>query len=111
MMFHRAVMTRLHPRPDVAGADGLFVPGVAVPCRRSGLPVSTGVGVMLRLVLLALAGFWLAMPSRVEAAGGAYLVDDADIGKPGSCQNEAWLATATHRDFTAVTSPACVFMI
>jgi hypothetical protein len=45
---------------------------------------------------------------RAEAAGGAYIVDDADIGKAGSCQNEAWMARASNRDFTAVTSPACV---
>jgi hypothetical protein len=48
------------------------------------------------------------MPCRVQAAGGAYAVDDADIGKPGSCQNEAWLSYATSRDFIGVTSPACV---
>jgi hypothetical protein len=51
------------------------------------------------------------MPCRVEAAGGAYAVDDADIGKPGSCQNEAWLSYATSRDFVGVTSPACVVKI
>jgi hypothetical protein len=50
-------------------------------------------------------------PEPTEAAGGAYAVDDAAIGKPGSCQNETWLSTATIGDFVAVVSPACVVAI
>ena len=50
----------------------------------------------------------LTLPSLANAAGNAYAVDDADIGKPGSCQNEAWVSTATSRDFVGVESPACV---
>ena len=53
----------------------------------------------------------LVMPCRVEAAGGAYIVDDADIGKSGSCQNEAWISTATGHDFAGIESPACVVTI
>lgn len=51
------------------------------------------------------------IPKRVDAAGGAYAVDDADIGKPGSCQNEAWISTATSHDFVGMESPACVIMV
>jgi len=68
-------------------------------------------GSSVRLVAAVLAGIAIAMPDRVEAAGGAYAVDDADIGKPGSCQNEAWISTATSHDFVGVTSPACVITI
>jgi len=53
----------------------------------------------------------IAVPSRGQAAGGAYIVDDADIGKPGSCQAENWVSTASTRDFTGVVSPACVVTI
>jgi len=68
-------------------------------------------GAMLRAGLIAFAGFWLAMPGRLEAAGSAYQVDDVNIAKPGSCHNEAWLAMATSGDFNGANSPACVFMI
>jgi hypothetical protein len=61
-----------------------------------------------RCIAVALISILWALPCRVLAAGGAYAVDDADIGKPGSCQNEAWTSAATSRDFVAVESPACV---
>jgi hypothetical protein len=56
---------------------------------------------------------WLAFmqPAQVEASVGAYLVDDADIGKPGSCQTETWLSTASNRDFLWVVAPICVVTI
>lgn len=63
------------------------------------------------LAPLAVVGMLFALPCRVEAAGGAYAVDDADIGKPGSCQNEAWVSYATSHDFVGITSPACVVKI
>lgn len=50
-------------------------------------------------------------PERVLAAGNAFEVDDADIGAPGSCQNEAWASFATSRDFVGVESPACVVTV
>lgn len=65
----------------------------------------------MRYVTAMLAGIVIAVPGRAEAAGGAYAVDDADIGKPGSCQNEAWVSTATSHDFVGVTSPACVITV
>jgi hypothetical protein len=40
--------------------------------------------------------------------GGAYYVDDAEIGKPGSCEVESWSSFARTGDRIAVLSPACV---
>jgi hypothetical protein len=48
------------------------------------------------------------MPTCLHAAGGAFLVDDAAIGKPGECQVEAWSAHASNGHFTGVAQPACV---
>ena len=76
-----------------------------------GIARATPEGDDVRLKAAMLAAVAIALPCRVEAAGGAYAVDDADIGKPGSCQNEAWVSTATSHDFVGVTSPACVIMI
>ena len=65
----------------------------------------------MRLVAAVFATLILAMPGRVQAAGGAYAVDDADIGKPWTCQVENWVSTATSRDFIGMISPACVVTI
>ena len=43
-----------------------------------------------------------------DAAGGAFIVDDVEIAKPGECKVESWAQAASNRDFNAVTSPACV---
>ncbi len=48
------------------------------------------------------------LPARAHAAGGAFVVDDAAIGKPGECKVESWASFGSNSDFTAVTSPACV---
>ena len=40
--------------------------------------------------------------------GGAYYVDDAEIGKAGSCEIESWSSFAANGDRIAVFSPACV---
>jgi hypothetical protein len=45
---------------------------------------------------------------RAEAAGGAYAVDDVEIGAPGSCKVESWISFASNHDLIAATSPACV---
>lgn len=53
----------------------------------------------------------LAFPGAEDtarAAGGAYVVDDVEIGKPGDCKVESWVQTASNHDFAAVTSSACV---
>ncbi len=64
------------------------------------------VGRALALLLIALGN--LLLPADVLAAGGAFAVDDAEIGKPGECKVESWASAASNHDFTAVTSPACV---
>jgi hypothetical protein len=50
----------------------------------------------------------LFAPVAARAAGGAYMVDDVEIGKPGDCKVESWAQAASNHDFAAVTSPACV---
>ena len=45
------------------------------------------------------------------AAGGAFAVDDSEIGKPGECKVESWLSLASNRDVIAATSPACVIKL
>jgi len=57
----------------------------------------------LLVVLLAPA------PQSIAARlGGAYFVDDAEIGKLGSCETESWGSFAANGDRIAVFSPACV---
>jgi hypothetical protein len=50
----------------------------------------------------------LASAGWVEAAGGAFAVDDAEIGAPGSCKVESWASFASNHDFIGVVQPACV---
>jgi hypothetical protein len=57
---------------------------------------------------LMLAAGVLLPPIQANAAGGAYVVDDVEIGNPGDCKVESWASLASNHDFTAVTSPACV---
>lgn len=52
------------------------------------------------------AGLTLAL-GHALAAGGAFAVDDSEIGKPGECKVESWVSLASNRDFSAATSPAC----
>lgn len=52
------------------------------------------------------AGLTLAS-GHALAAGGAFAVDDSEIGKPGECKVESWVSLASNRDFSAATSPAC----
>jgi hypothetical protein len=49
-----------------------------------------------------------AMPAFAARLGGAYYVDDAEIGKTGSCEFESWSSFAANGDRIAVFSPACV---
>src|SRR5438067_2103421 len=48
-------------------------------------------------------------PSFAARLGGAYYVDDAEIGKAGSCEIESWSSFAANGDRISVFSPACVF--
>jgi hypothetical protein len=57
--------------------------------------------------LLPISAFCL-LPAAAMAAGGAFVVDDALIGKPGECKVESWVSLASNHDFIAVSSPACV---
>src|SRR6266576_507761 len=49
-----------------------------------------------------------AVPALAARLGGAYYVDDAEIGKSGSCEIETWSSFARTGDRIAVFSPACV---
>jgi hypothetical protein len=48
-------------------------------------------------------------PAFGARLGGAYYVDDAEIGKVGSCEIESWSSFAANGDRISVFSPACVF--
>jgi hypothetical protein len=47
-------------------------------------------------------------PAIAARLGGAYYVDDAEIGKLGSCEIESWASFAANGDRIGVFSPACV---
>ncbi len=57
--------------------------------------------------MLLVTGIML-QPATTHAAGGAFVVDDVEVGKPGDCKVESWMSAAANHDFTAVTAPACV---
>lgn len=59
------------------------------------------------LALLALTG----MENSARAAGGAFVVDDVEIAKPGDCKVESWVQGASNHDFAAVSAPACVVQL
>lgn len=60
------------------------------------------------LAPVMLAASALLSAQRADAAGGAYAVDDAEIGKVGECQVESWISFASNHDLIATTTPACV---
>ena len=49
------------------------------------------------------------LQANAAKLGGAYFVDDAEIGKLGSCEFESWGSFADNTDRVLVFSPACVF--
>jgi hypothetical protein len=58
---------------------------------------------------LAVAALTLVVPAvESRAAGGAFVVDDSEIGAPGECKVESWAAFASNHDFIGVAAPACV---
>lgn len=62
-------------------------------------------GVWVRTAALAAA---LALSSpHVYAAGGAFAVDDPDIGAPWSCKVESW-TSFSDKQFIGISAPACV---
>lgn len=56
-------------------------------------------------------GMLLAQIAQAGAAslGGAYFIDDAEIGSVGSCEIEHWASFAANSDRVLVSNPACVF--
>ena len=57
---------------------------------------------------LALSGFLVAAGTRAHAAGGAFAVDDAEVGSPGACKVESWASIADNSDRIGIVAPACV---
>lgn len=55
----------------------------------------------------AIAGWALLQPTAGHTANGAFVVDDAEVGKPGDCKVESWVSSADNRDLIAVTAPTC----
>jgi hypothetical protein len=49
------------------------------------------------------------LDARAAQLGGAYFVDDAEIGPVGSCEVESWASFAGNSDRIFVSNPACVF--
>jgi len=67
-------------------------------------------GWCIRAHSLAAAVTLLLVVASAQAAklGGPYYVDDAEIGKVGSCEVESWASFAANTDHIYVFSPACV---
>jgi hypothetical protein len=53
---------------------------------------------------------WTVSPAKwAWAAGGAYVVDDAEVGPAGECKADSWASLSDQRDQVFVAAPACVF--
>ena len=63
---------------------------------------------ILAAVLAATAAV-AVLPVQAWAAGGAYVVDTADVSEPGACKVESWISSASNHDFFGATNPTCVF--
>ncbi len=71
-------------------------------CRQA--PVGVGARAFAAVIVLL-----LTVPEVIAAKlGGPYYVDDAEIGKVGSCEIESWASFAANKDHIYVFSPACV---
>lgn len=60
-------------------------------------------------VAVLAAGLAALAAGHAHAAGGAYVVDDVEIGNPGECKVESFGQGADNRDSIFATVPACVF--
>jgi hypothetical protein len=60
------------------------------------------IGILLAAGVMALAS------GRVQAAGGAFVVDDAAIDEVGACKVESSASFASNTDFIGLSTPACV---
>jgi hypothetical protein len=47
-------------------------------------------------------------PTSALAAGGAFVVDDAEVDALGKCTAQFWSSAASNHDFIAVAYPTCV---
>ena len=63
----------------------------------------------LLTAILAAAAAAAVLPVQAWAAGGAYVVDTADVSEPGACKVESWISSASNHDFFGATNPTCVF--
>jgi hypothetical protein len=59
----------------------------------------------IRLILLLPV---LVLPAKAHAAGGAFAVNDVEIGKPGDCEVDSWVSAASNHNLVAVATPFCV---
>ncbi|WP_300239047.1 hypothetical protein [Pseudomonas sp.] len=66
---------------------------------------------LLFLALTAGATATLALCSKAQAAGGAYVVDDGAINAPGECNVDVWYQSTRHQgsSHNSVIAPACTF--
>jgi hypothetical protein len=59
----------------------------------------------------ALAIALLPMLGVEQARGaGAFVVEDAEVDRPGTCKVQPWGSFADNRDMIGVTSPACAML-
>jgi hypothetical protein len=65
-------------------------------------------GEFTRLILLLPV---LLLPAKANAAGGAFAVDDVEIGKPGDCEVDSWVSTASNHNLITSANPKCVFKL
>jgi hypothetical protein len=54
---------------------------------------------------------WLLLPDPARSAGGAFLVDDADVAPLGTCESENFVSAAANHDLTGLLSTACTVKI
>ena len=105
------VLARYHSRTEsVARMRGMKVPAsIEAASRfmgpRQGLVYACPSVLAFALFMILVVPTPKALAARL---GGAYYVDDAEIGKPGSCEFESWSSFAANGDRIAVFSPACV---
>jgi hypothetical protein len=62
------------------------------------------------LLTIGALALGLSLSSQAFAAGGAFAVDDSEVGKVGECKVESWASfmTGNPDDFIGAVSPACV---
>jgi len=74
----------------------------SAPSPRKFAPARRWPALSLLAIAMALA------PAAAQAAGGAFVVDDAEVGKPGECKVESWAQFGSNHDMAVIAQPACV---